>query len=97
MLPMTNAAAVLVAAVWGAAILAADGDGTPSLPPHRMVGPPFHRRPRRSAALPYGSPGTARPTAAARPPGRFVEAFGRCLFAWLFLYILYRNKVFFKA
>ena len=27
----------------------------------------------------------------------FVEAFGRCLFAWLFLYILYRNKVFFKA
>jgi len=27
----------------------------------------------------------------------FVEAFGRCLFAWLFRYILYRNKVFFKA
>ena len=23
-----------------------DGDGTPSLPPHPMVGPPFHRRPR---------------------------------------------------
>ena len=39
---------------WGeASRRAADGDGTPSLPPHPMVGPPFHRRPRGSAALPY--------------------------------------------
>ena len=27
----------------------------------------------------------------------FVGAFGRCLFAWIFLYILYRHKVFFKV
>ena len=80
---------------WGeASRRAADGDGTPSTVWGAAI---LAARPRSSAALPYGSPGTARPTAAARPPGRFVEAFGRCLFAWLFLYILYRNKVFFKA
>ena len=58
---------------WRAAILAADGDGTPSLPPHRMVGPPFHRRPRRSAALPCRG-GARRPaeprTAVERRPYR---------------------------
>jgi hypothetical protein len=27
----------------------------------------------------------------------FVGAFGRCLFGWLFLYMLYRKKVFFKV
>ena len=27
----------------------------------------------------------------------FVGAFGRCLFGWLFLYMLYRHKVFFKV
>jgi len=27
----------------------------------------------------------------------FVTALGRCMFAWIFLYILYRHKVFFKV
>ena len=27
----------------------------------------------------------------------FVTAFGRCMFGWIFLYILYRHKVFFKV
>lgn len=29
--------------------------------------------------------------------GAFVAALGRCLFGWVFLYILYRHKVFFKV
>ncbi len=49
-----------------------DGDGTPSLPPHPMVGPPFHRRPRRSAALPHGEPPSWRRTAVERRPYRMM-------------------------
>ena len=41
-----------------------DGDGTPSLPPHPMVGPPFHRRPPpregRAPSRPYGKPPSRR-------------------------------------
>ena len=52
-----------------------DGDGTPSLPPHPMVGPPFHRRPRAAKmAAPHagGSQLVATESAVAQerdPPG----------------------------
>ena len=59
-----------------------DGDGTPSLPPHPMAGPPFHRRPPppregRAPSRPYGKPPSWRRTGTRERPPRLITEMPR--------------------